>query len=52
MGIGGAEIPASEFQAANPIFILLFGLVFSGLWSLMSTLGMEPSTPVKFALGP
>jgi len=51
MGVGGAEIPASEYQAANPIYILIFGLVFSGLWSVMSKLGVEPSTPVKFAMG-
>ena len=51
MGVGHSEIPASEFQAANPIFILIFGLVFSGLWSFMSTLRLEPSTPVKFSLG-
>ncbi len=51
MGVGGAEIPASEFQAANPIFILVFGLVFTALWSFLATRGLEPSTPVKFALG-
>jgi len=51
MGVGGAEIPASEFQAANPIFILIFGLVFTGLWSWLGARGLEPSTPVKFALG-
>ncbi|MBN1852470.1 MAG: MFS transporter [Pirellulales bacterium] len=51
MGIGGAEIPASEYQAANPIYILIFGLVFSALWSIMSKYHWEPSTPFKFALG-
>ena len=51
MGVGNSEIPASEFQAANPLFILLFGLVFSGLWAFLDRLGWEPSTPVKFALG-
>jgi len=51
MGIGGAEIPASEFQAANPIFILLFGLVFSTLWAVLGAVRMDPSTAVKFALG-
>lgn len=51
MGVGGAEIPASEFQAANPIFILIFGLVFTGLWRFLSTRGLEPSTPVKFSMG-
>ncbi len=51
MGVGGAEIPASEFQAVNPIYILLFGLVFTGLWGVLGAWGLEPSTPVKFALG-
>jgi POT family proton-dependent oligopeptide transporter len=51
MGVGGAEIPASLFQAANPIFIILFGLVFTAAWSVLGSRGLEPSTPVKFALG-
>lgn len=51
MGVGGSEIPASVFQSANAIFILIFGLVFTGLWVFMSARGREPSTPVKFALG-
>ena len=51
MGIGGAEVPASLFQAANPIFILLFGLVFTALWAFLGARGLEPSTPVKFSLG-
>jgi POT family proton-dependent oligopeptide transporter len=51
MGIGGSEIPASMFQAANPIYILIFGLVFTTLWTFLSTRGLEPSTPLKFALG-
>lgn len=45
----GSEIPASEFQAANPIFILLFGLVFSTLWTFLGQRGKEPTTPMKFA---
>jgi POT family proton-dependent oligopeptide transporter len=51
MGIGGAEIPASLFQAANPIYIVLFGLLFTFLWSFLAARGLEPSTPVKFSLG-
>ena len=51
MGVNGAEIPASEFQGVNPIYILLFGLAFSALWVFLGTRGMEPSTPVKFAFG-
>ena len=45
------EIPASAFQAVNPIYILLFGLAFSALWTFLGTHGLEPSTPFKFALG-
>jgi POT family proton-dependent oligopeptide transporter len=45
------EIPASVFQSANPIFILLFGLLFSAAWGWLGQRGREPSTPLKFALG-
>ena len=51
MGVDGSEIPASTFQAANPIFILLFGLVFSAMWGWLGRNKLEPSTPVKFAMG-
>lgn len=51
MGIGGAEVPASVFLAVNGIFILLFGLAFTFLWSLLARIGREPNTPVKFSLG-
>jgi POT family proton-dependent oligopeptide transporter len=53
MGIGRRiqEIPASTFQAVNPIYIMVFGLLFSMLWTVLGKRGKEPSTPVKFALG-
>ena len=53
MGIGtrSDEVPASVFQAVNPVFILIFGVVFTALWTLLGKLGREPSTPFKFALG-
>jgi dipeptide/tripeptide permease len=51
MGMGGTEIPASTYQSANAIFIVIFGLVFTGMWSYLGARGREPSTPVKFALG-
>jgi len=51
MGVGGSEIKATIFQAANPIFILVFGLVFTGLWAFLGPRGWEPTTSVKFALG-
>jgi POT family proton-dependent oligopeptide transporter len=51
MVVGGNEVAASEFQAANPFFILIFGLVFSAIWTFLGRRKIEPSTPVKFALG-
>lgn len=51
MGVGGSELKASVFQAANPTFILTFGLIFTALWGFLSKRGVEPSTPVKFGLG-
>ncbi len=53
MGIANRtdELPASIFQAANPIYILIFGLIFSALWTYSAQRGWEPSTPTKFALG-
>jgi len=51
MGVGSSEIPASEYQAANPIYIILFGLPFSALWAFLAARKRDPSTPVKFALG-
>ncbi|MCH8083903.1 MAG: peptide MFS transporter, partial [Myxococcales bacterium] len=51
MGVGGDEIKATIFQAANPIFILIFGFGFTALWAFLGPRGWEPRTPVKFALG-
>ncbi|MCB9672949.1 MAG: hypothetical protein H6734_26000 [Alphaproteobacteria bacterium] len=51
MGVGGSVIPASTFQSANAIFIMVFGLIFSALWGFLGKRGLEPSTPVKFGLG-
>ena len=50
IGLGGAEIPASVFQAVNSIYIMIFGLALTGLWGYLGARGLEPSTPVKFAL--
>jgi POT family proton-dependent oligopeptide transporter len=51
MAIGGSESPASVFQAVNPIYILLFGIAFSALWTFLGRIDLEPSTPLKFSLG-
>lgn len=49
--IFGWEIPATVFQSANPLFIVVLAPFFSMLWVWLSKIGREPSTPVKFGLG-
>ena len=51
IGIGGTEVPASVYQAVNAIYIMIFGLIFTAAWTWLGARGLEPSTPVKFALG-
>lgn len=51
MGTSGSEVATSAFQAANPVYIMIFGLAFSALWTFLGKRGVEPSTPVKFGLG-
>ena len=44
-------IEASQFQAVNPLFIILLAPVFSWIWRKLSLAKMEPRTPIKFFLG-
>tara|TARA_B100000029_G_scaffold511805_1_gene606795 strand:+ start:1896 stop:3437 length:1542 start_codon:yes stop_codon:yes gene_type:complete len=47
----GWEIPASMFQSLNAFFIFTIAPLFTILWMALSKRNIEPSTPVKFALG-
>ena len=47
----GWEVPASWLQSINPFFIVLFAPMFAALWIRLGIRGLEPSTPVKMALG-
>jgi len=47
----GQEFTTSNFQAVNAFFIMLFAPVFSVMWIRMAKSGLEPSAPLKFALG-
>lgn len=44
-------VPTSLFQSINPIYIVLLGPVFAGLWQWLGKRGLEPSAPAKFGLG-
>jgi POT family proton-dependent oligopeptide transporter len=43
-------VPTSLFQSINPIYIVLFGPIFAGLWQWLGKRGLEPSAPAKFGL--
>ncbi|NND66778.1 MAG: peptide MFS transporter [Halioglobus sp.] len=49
--IFGVELTASQFGSMNAFFIFMFAPLFAWLWMSLSRRGLEPSTPVKFALG-
>jgi POT family proton-dependent oligopeptide transporter len=45
------EMPASQTQFFNPLFIILFGSVFSVMWVRLAKIGKNPNIPMKFGLG-
>jgi POT family proton-dependent oligopeptide transporter len=47
----GLQLTASQFGSLNALFIFLFAPLFAWLWTLLGQRGLEPTTPVKFALG-
>ena len=49
--VGGFTFTASQFGSLNAGFIMLLAIPFALLWTSLARRGLEPSTPVKFALG-
>ncbi len=49
--IFGVTMNASQLGFLNPMFIFLLAPLFAWLWTALARRGLEPSTPVKFALG-
>ncbi|WP_066801566.1 peptide MFS transporter [Sphingomonas soli] len=47
----GWLVPASWFQSINSIWIITLAPVFGALWVWLGKRGLEPSAPLKFALG-
>ncbi|EAQ96986.2 peptide MFS transporter [Congregibacter litoralis] len=47
----GLTLTASQYGALNSMFIFMFAPFFAWLWTSLGRRGLEPSTPVKFALG-
>ena len=38
-------------QFANPIFVVTFAPIFAGIWAHLGRMNMDPSLPLKFAIG-
>lgn len=49
--IGSWEMPASWFQSINPLGIILLAPLFGSLWVKLGNRNMEPSSPLKMAMG-
>jgi POT family proton-dependent oligopeptide transporter len=49
--IGGYLMPAGQTQIFNPIFIVILAPLFSMMWVALGRKRLEPSIPVKFAIG-
>jgi POT family proton-dependent oligopeptide transporter len=49
--IMGWDVPASWFQALNPVFIVTLAPLFSMLWISLAQMGKNPRTPYKFSFG-
>ncbi|MDT8429362.1 MAG: peptide MFS transporter [Pseudomonadales bacterium] len=47
----GFSVPAPVFQALNAAFIVIFAPLLAWLWVVLARHKLNPSTPVKFALG-
>jgi POT family proton-dependent oligopeptide transporter len=47
----GVELTAAQFGSMNAFFIFTLAPLFAWLWTSLARRGLEPTTPVKFALG-
>ena len=47
----GMELTAAQFGSMNAFFIFTLAPFFAWLWTALAKRGLEPTTPVKFALG-
>jgi dipeptide/tripeptide permease len=45
------EHPAGYYQSVNPLFIILLAPFFASFWVGLARRNLEPSAPMKFALG-
>lgn len=46
--IGPVTVTAPQLQSLNPLFIVIFGMMFAALWTMLGKRGKEPNTFAKF----
>ena len=51
LSVLGYEIPVGWLQLANPIFVVIFAPIFAGIWMHLGRMNLDPSLPLKFAIG-
>ncbi len=51
LDVFGFEIPSGWFQSLNPFYIIVLAPVFATCWVRLARRNLDPSMPVKFALG-
>ena len=49
--IGGFAMPIGWLQFANPVLVVTFAPIFAGMWAYLGRVNMNPSLPLKFAIG-
>ena len=47
----GVDMPVSWVQFFNPIYVVVFAPMFAAFWAYLGRRNMDPSLPLKFALG-
>ena len=51
LSIAGYKIPVGWLQFANPVIVVLFAPIFAGIWAQLARKNLDPSLPIKFAIG-
>ena len=51
LSVGGYIIPIGWLQFANPFFVVVFAPIFAGIWTYLGRINLNPSYPLKFAIG-
>ena len=51
LSVAGYVIPVGWLQFANPVIVVLFAPIFAGIWAQLARMNLDPSLPLKFAIG-